>query len=97
MVYLIHFDKAYHHAQHYIGYVDGDAPELMKRLTRHRNGTGANLLNVLKKAGVTFQVVRVWPGADRTFERKLKNRKKARELCPICSGEVCWNRAKGDK
>ena len=33
MVYLIHFSEKLHHAQHYIGFVDGD---LLQRIALHR-------------------------------------------------------------
>jgi hypothetical protein len=37
--------------------------------------------------GIGFQIVRTWPGS-RSFERKLKNRKNARKLCPICRAQA---------
>ncbi len=33
------------------------------------------------------QSVRTWSG-DKTLERRLKNRKKARLLCPVCNPAV---------
>jgi len=81
MVYLIHFDKPYKHANHYIGFTDG---ALEDRIAKHRNGTGAKLLKVINDAGIGWNVVRTWEDGDRTFERKLKNRKKSSDLCPIC-------------
>lgn len=81
MVYLIHFEKKYKHSQHYLGFVEGD---LEQRLKRHRSGTGAKLLKVITDAGINWSVVRVWEDADRTFERKLKNRKNTPYLCPLC-------------
>jgi predicted GIY-YIG superfamily endonuclease len=83
-VYLIHFDKKYWHAQHYIGYAD----DVYQRIHRHETGNGARLMEVITQAGIGWSVVRVWWGADRAFERKLKNRKNARFLCPICRQEA---------
>lgn len=81
-VYLIHFEHKLHHAQHYIGYTDN----VERRMKRHREGNGSKLISAITKVGIAWELVRVWEG-DRTLERKLKNRKKARDLCPICRGE----------
>lgn len=79
IVYLIHFDMPFKHASHYLGYVQRD---LDGRVERHRSGNGAKLLAAVTKAGISFAVVRVWPG-DRSLERQLKNRKNSPRLCPI--------------
>ena len=81
MVYLIHFSEKLHHAQHYIGFVEGD---LMQRIELHLNNRGAKLLAAVNNQGIRWQVVRVWIEGDRRFERKLKDRKKSRVFCPIC-------------
>lgn len=83
MVYLIHFDRPYKHARHYIGYTEN----LDQRFHEHEHNThGARLLQVVKEAGINFEVVRTWPG-DRTLERRLKNQKNAWRLCPVCRAE----------
>ena len=82
-VYLIHFDKPYYHAQHYIGSTDN----LGQRLHLHHIGRGARLMQVIHNAGITWRLARTWPGG-RQLERQLKRRHKARELCPICRAEV---------
>jgi predicted GIY-YIG superfamily endonuclease len=84
MVYLIHFDKKLHHAQHYLGFCDG-VGNLESRIAYHREGRGAKILKAVAEAGISFKVVRTWDDGDRNFERMLKNRKKARILCPICN------------
>ncbi len=82
MVYLLCFERDYKGTQHYIGFVESD---LEQRIKCHKNGNGARFVEVLKKEnGIDFQVVRLWPEGDRKFERKLKNRKNAWQLCPIC-------------
>lgn len=82
-VYLLHFDAPLgnerHTAQHYLG----STADLPARLTEHRAGRSARMLEVLHERGIGFECVRTWPG-DRTLERKLKNRKKAADLCPTC-------------
>jgi predicted GIY-YIG superfamily endonuclease len=79
MVYLLHFSKRLSHAQHYIGFTE----DVTQRMTAHKSGNGARLTAVLNEKGITYEVVRVWKG-NRKLERKLKNRKNARKLCPVC-------------
>ncbi len=84
MVYLIHFKEKFGHAQHYIGYTGN----LKKRIYDHKSTCkGAKLLQAVRNAGIDFEVVRTWPDGDRTFERKLHNRKNSHQLCPVCIAE----------
>ena len=83
-VYLLHFEPAYRHARHYTGF----AEDLEPRINAHMTGHGARLTQVAHDAGCALILVRVWPGGDRTLERRIKNRKYAPRLCPICSGKV---------
>ena len=82
-VYLLHFSAPLgnerHQAQHYLG----SAIDLAARLAEHRDGSGARIMQAVKERGFTFECVRTWPGG-RQAERKLKRRKKARQLCPVC-------------
>lgn len=50
-IYLIHFEKPYKHARHYLGYTN----DLEKRLARHRNGNGARLIDVINNAGIKWE------------------------------------------
>ncbi|MFB4266748.1 hypothetical protein [Nonomuraea sp. GTA35] len=79
-VYLLHFDRPYKHARHYIGWTSGD---LTWRLRQHRNGRGARLLQVITAEGIGFVVARLWDGG-RNLERSLKNRGGASRACPLC-------------
>lgn len=83
-VYLIHFERPYKHARHYIGW----ASDLEGRLEHHRKGSGAVLMAVVTKAGIAWSVVQTWTG-DRNFERRLKNRKSSPRFCPACREERC--------
>lgn len=56
---------------------------------------GARLLQVVRDAGINFHVARTWDG-DRKLERKLKNRKNAKFLCPECEKER-REKADGDR
>jgi predicted GIY-YIG superfamily endonuclease len=81
-VYLLHFERPYRHARHYLGY----AADLDMRLARHRAGRGARLVEVITEAGISFTLARTWEG-DRTMERRLKNRHASPRLCPLCRSE----------
>ena len=78
-VYLLHFDRPFGHARHYLGW----ASNLEGRLWHHEHGDGANLLKHVKRAGITWTLARTWEG-DRHLERRLKNRGGHSRLCPLC-------------
>jgi len=90
-VYLLHFQTPISRgtsargtalqAGHYLGYAD----DLEVRLAQHRAGNGARLTEVIAQRGISFVVARVWPGADRHFERRLKKHNHGPRLCPICN------------
>lgn len=81
MVYLIHFERPYFHACHYLGFVKSN---LDQRIEQHRAGNGARLLQVVTQAGIDWRVVRTWPQGNRSLERRLKRQKNAWKHCPIC-------------
>jgi predicted GIY-YIG superfamily endonuclease len=85
IVYLLHFDRPYHHARHYLGWTNCD---LEQRLEHHVTGHGARLMQVITEAGIGFQVARTWPGADRHFERRLKKWKGSGKFCPLCNSRA---------
>lgn len=74
-IYLLHFDKPYLHAKHYLGWTSS----IEERLEQHRSGRGSPLV----KAAGAFVLARVWVG-DRHLERRLHNRKDSPKMCPIC-------------
>jgi len=86
VLYLIHFDQPFGHAQHYLGFCEDG--HLEARVARHRAGNGARLMARVTAAGIGWQVVRTWKG-DRKRERRFKKRSH-RERCPICRGG--WKR-----
>jgi len=86
VVYLIHFDRPYKHARHYLG----SAKDLDARVEHHRRGTGAHLLRVVNQAGIGWRVVRTWPGG-RELEHRFKGLV-ASLLCPICNPDGWENR-----
>ena len=80
-VYLIHLDTPLKHARHYVGF----SVHVEARLAHHKDGTGARFLQVCNERGINYDIVKVWPGADRKFERKLKNTHNVARYCPICN------------
>lgn len=83
-VYLIHFDLPYKHARHYVG----SAENLAVRLSEHRKGQGARLLQVIQEAGIGWQLVRVWSKGGRDLERRLKRARNHPRLCPVCNPKL---------
>jgi predicted GIY-YIG superfamily endonuclease len=83
-VYLLHFDRPYKHASHYIGFTT----DLKARIESHRNGTGARLMEVVKAAGIGFHVAATWEGVTREKERRLKNGGGACRNCPTCKADA---------
>ena len=89
--YLIHFDRPYRHARHYLGHTELPWPE---RIQRHRNGNGARLLQALDEKGIGWQVVRTWPDTPWEFEQRLKAMKNSPLLCPVCNPDGWEDRGK---
>ena len=95
IVYLLHFEKPYktekRTIQHYIGFCERDLPQ---RMERHYKGQGSKLLRAVIKSGICVYPSRIWENVERNFERKLKNRKNAKKLCPTCNLKGAHNNAK---
>jgi hypothetical protein len=81
-VYLLHFDRPYKHARHYIGWA-ASPRSLKARLAQHGTSEGARLLAVARAAGITWQLARLWPGS-RARERQIKRQGGASRCCPLC-------------
>jgi hypothetical protein len=85
-VYLLHFDRPFHHAQHYTGFT----VDLERRLAQHRsptNHTHNRLMQAIHESGIGFKIGRVWPDGDRELERRLKRWRQPRRICEICRGK----------
>lgn len=89
-IYLIHFDRPIGNlsnpkgqAQHYIGW----SSELPSRIKEHAKGHGAAIMAFVVQQGIPWWVMRTWRGT-RYLERKLKNKRKARQLCPFCNANL---------
>ena len=82
IVYLLHFERSYRHARHYIGFTQN----LEQRLEEHRAGRGSPLVAAAIADGIDFQLAAIWEG-DRHDERRLHRQKNTRaRLCPLCVG-----------
>lgn len=84
-VYLLHFDRPYKHARHYVGFTEGAS--VYPRITDHEEGRGARLMSVIRGAGIFFTVSRVWKfdhAADARAREKRIKYKAATRFCPIC-------------
>ena len=79
-VYLLHFDQPYKHARHYVGWT---ARNVGRRLAEHAAGRGARLLEVVREAGIGWQLARMWPGG-RARERQIKRQGGHARKCPLC-------------
>lgn len=81
-LYLLHFEPAYEHAGHYLGYSD----DVERRVGEHlaANGKASPLVRAAIAAGSTVTLARTWPGGDRTLERRLKSQHHGPRHCPIC-------------
>ena len=77
--YLLHFDRPYQHAKHYLG----SCQDLERRLTHVAKASGARLLEVVQAVGIGWQLARTWCGGKQR-ERQLKKQGGASRCCPIC-------------
>lgn len=91
MVYLIHIMEPLgnetHSACHYLGLVTATR-NLERRILEHLAGTpkkGARILAAANERGIPWHIVRLWPHGDGVLERRLKNRKAAHKICPVCN------------
>jgi len=103
VVYLLHFDKPHHHAQHYLGF----SQQLETRLGKHFSGNGTGLTRVIKEQANNHAVLaRTWPHpaglgpvpdsqlVDQCVEMVLKARAESPRLCPICNPDKALSLAR---
>ncbi len=82
MVYILHFDKKLHHAQHYVGCTENIDRRMNEHLHCHQ--CGSNLVRAAIKQGINVVLAKVYPNGDRALEKKIKAMKKTSLVCPIC-------------
>ncbi|GAA2327390.1 hypothetical protein [Dactylosporangium salmoneum] len=79
-IYLLHFERPFSHARHYLGWTGGPLPV---RLQAHLAGQGARLLAAVHSAGITWFLARTWEGT-RARERQIKRQGGLSRSCPMC-------------
>jgi predicted GIY-YIG superfamily endonuclease len=79
-VYVLHFEPAYCHARHYVGWTAGDVDA---RIATHLQGAGSPLIRAAVGAGVDVALVATYPGS-RLLERRLKRWHNTGQFCPTC-------------
>ena len=78
-IYVLHFEPAYRHARHYIGW----AHDVDARVREHLASGGSPLVRAAVLAGVDVQLAATFPGS-RHLERRLKRWHKTGQFCPRC-------------
>ncbi len=79
-VYVLHFEPAYRHARHYVGWTAGD---VSAGLATRLQGAGSPLIRAAVNAGVDIQLAAAFAGS-RLLERRLKRWHKTGQFCPRC-------------
>jgi predicted GIY-YIG superfamily endonuclease len=79
-IYLLHFSRPYRHARHCTGWT----LNLAERLATHSHGSGARLVEVIGRAGISFTLARTTTGT-RDKERAIKNAGGQVRYCPLCT------------
>jgi hypothetical protein len=86
-LYLLHFDRPYRHARHYLGYAKRAPADYARRVAAGAEYPPHELVLAALGDGVTMRVADVWPGLDRNDRRELRAGHDRRRLCPICLAE----------
>lgn len=81
-IYVLHFDRKFHHTLHYIGWTERDRIE--DRLREHSNGSGARILDGLRLAEIGYRLACTFVGTRRD-ERRMKRQRNHKRFCKVCS------------
>ena len=95
-IYLIHFDKEFYGRLHYLGWAPpylGDSSQhreegFKRRIQKHRDNSGAQILSNLNHAKIGWKVVMVWTKKAVEVEHQMKSWKKSSQMCPVCSPDA---------
>lgn len=96
-IYLLHFDRPFGHARHYLGYT---GRELDARITDHREGRGSALVRAVLASGIDFHVALSFKlplDRARSVERLLKNGGTMSRICPHCFADDWIRRIRGQR
>lgn len=89
-LYLLHLTPRYRHAGHYLGF----SADIRGRVLEHAAGgsKASPLLRAQLAAGGRLELVRVWLGAGRELERRLKRQGGLSRHCPTCRRAGTWHK-----
>lgn len=91
MVYLLHFDRPYRHARHFMGAVAGSpSPSELLAIVERQNHIP--ILRAAIAAGVSFIVARTWDVDELRAACGYGHGGRAR-ICPVCLAERLLGRA----
>ena len=83
-LYIIHFNRSFHHARHYIGI----AQDAKKRLKRHKAGDGSRLVRAVIYTDIKIRMNVIGEFEDfstaHQAEKVLKKKHSTKKYCPIC-------------
>jgi predicted GIY-YIG superfamily endonuclease/GNAT superfamily N-acetyltransferase len=83
-IYLLHYQTALHHSQHYLGI--SDDPE--QRIATHARGEGSSFTAEMARLGINFSVgmlAQCSVAKSRQYERTLKQSKNLHRYCDFCN------------
>jgi hypothetical protein len=88
-IYVLHFEPAFGHARHYIGFTTDPEPDRRVREHLSCSAKGNPLVKAAVKSGSSVTLAHVFSGSgiDRNFERSLKNRADTARWCPCCGND----------
>lgn len=76
-------------------YVGKTVRQPAARLKEHATMQGAKLTAAFIRAGGTLTITRVWGGAERDTETRIKAYGKLHLLCPACNPRAMFRKPKG--
>lgn len=86
MVYILHFNRPYFHARHYVGYTEDTDRRFKEHFNCHQSGSP--LIQAALEAGITITVSKIYFDGDRNLERKIKKSHHTERYCPLCKSQA---------
>lgn len=93
-LYLLHFERRYRHAQHYLGYAVGTGRgRKYARDQAEGRAIGAHeLVMAAQWDGIEIEVADVWVGEGRELQRRLRAQGGLSRHCRICRSTGRYHR-----
>jgi hypothetical protein len=83
MIYVLHFERPYHHARHYVGFAEHDVENRVREQLTSTGRRPSPLVRAVVAAGIGVVLAAVIEGT-REDERKIKRGAKTSSVCPHC-------------